>query len=331
MGKKKKKAISKRRAQTKATKSKKTKTKSHNKSQNIQYSERPAISAIAAPPGFRSISMSQAMLEYAKPIIEFADKGIIKDLNDALQLAMPLWNYGLDTEQDILTITKKVVIKQLKSILKFNSQEANDFFDMMIQRKEYLFPKELQPKNPMTMFIRKVKRYVIKGFDYNSLTLSNESYIPQNADHELVELLNQIDEYIDDRTEYEEWEDIYFKAEKKCSERFDNWLEFKGVEDYRKNFIYNVEIYLKFIYIYAHQNEINLRTVTISEIEEFFSDHVLRKVLLEPQEYVLWPPALKLFYAFLNDISYLVKPEIVIKLIDKIEPVFIKILKIRYS
>lgn len=42
-----------------------------------------------------------------------------------------------------------------------NLPEATEFFEMMIQRKEYLFPSEIQPKTTMTMFLRQAEHYLI--------------------------------------------------------------------------------------------------------------------------------------------------------------------------
>lgn len=331
MSKKKKKVIAKRRAQSKVKKQKRAKTESRRSTSNVQFVERPAISAIDTPPGFREVSISQGMVEYAKPLMDYVEKDIVKDPNDAYQLAMLLWNYNISLEQGDFKINKKDVIKQIEEKLKLNAQDSAEFFDMMIQRKEHLFPKEIQPGHPMTMFIRQEKHYLISEFNYDSINISEDIYIPANEDNELVQLLSQMDEYIDEGTEYDEWEDHYFEMEEKCKERFESWLKFKGVKEYGEDFPYNVKIYLNFIYRYMHEDVINLKTVTPIYIEEFFVDHLLRKVMVEPLEYTTWPPSLKLFYSFLKEIDYLERPEKVIKLLDKIEPVFIKILKARYS
>jgi hypothetical protein len=49
--------------------------------------------------------------------------------------------------------------------------------------------------------------------------------------------------------------------------------------------------------------------------------------MVTPPEYVFWPPALKLFYRFLNEKGYLNNPDTIIGRIDKIEPDFIEVLK----
>jgi hypothetical protein len=44
------------------------------------------------PQGFRPISMTQAMLEYAAPIMAYVEDGTVQDPNDALQVGVLLWN-----------------------------------------------------------------------------------------------------------------------------------------------------------------------------------------------------------------------------------------------
>src|SRR2546422_8056504 len=45
-----------------------------------------------APKGFRPISTTQAMMEYAPPIMAYVDNGTVADPNDALQDGLLLWN-----------------------------------------------------------------------------------------------------------------------------------------------------------------------------------------------------------------------------------------------
>ena len=329
--KKKKKVIAKRRNQTKNKMRKKAKPKSNSSKPNVQFFDRPAISEIDTPHGFRAISISQGIVEYAKPIMDFVEKGVIKDPNDAFQLSMPLWNYNINQKQHDFKCNKKDIIKQIENTLKLNAQESTEFFDLMIKRKKYLFPDEIKPDNPMTVFIRQEKHYLISEFNYDSLNMSEEPYLPDKEDEKLVLLINQLDKYIAEGVEYDEWEDHYFSMEEKCKEKFEKWLMFKGVKEYSKDFPFHIQTYLSFVYCYIHKDVINLKTVLPIYIEEFFVDHILRKVMAEPKEYIERPPAIKLFYNFLYEIDYIERPEKIIKLFDGIEPHFIKILRDRYS
>lgn len=329
--KKKKKRLAKQRAQKR--KGQQKKAERYKQEDNIPYVPMPGISEIDPPPGFRPVSSSQAILEYAKPVVSLHEKGELKDLNDALNLSMLLWNFSIDQENPDMDSDqdREEIIKQIKSILKLNTQESTEFLDMMVKRKKYLFPKKIQSENPMIMFIRKETSYLITKFDYDSLNVSEEPYPLDSADERLVQAIKQIDKDIEEPLDYEEYEDNYFEMEEKCREGFKKWLTFKGVDKYSEDFSSNIQIYLNFIYRYMLVDSINLKTVSGMYIEEFFADHLLRKVMVEPTEYVQWPPAMKLFYDFLHEIGYLERPEKFIKLIDEFEPKFLKILRKRYS
>ena len=54
-------------------------------------------------------------------------------------------------------------------------------------------------------------------------------------------------------------------------------------------------------------------------------------MMAEPHEYIEWPPAIKLFYRFLSVINYLDNPEEIIHIFDSAEPLFVEILRDRYS
>ncbi len=53
--------------------------------------------------------------------------------------------------------------------------------------------------------------------------------------------------------------------------------------------------------------------------------------MVDPHEFVNWPPAIKLFYRFLFEKEYLDDPEPFIGILDVMEPLFIKTLREKYS
>lgn len=295
----------------------------------IQY--QPTISEIEAPPGFRTVSMSQAMMLYARPVMEYLDKGVVSDPNEALGVATALWNHEITQRRPDPAIDDNTLIDLIATTLKMNDTEARDFFTMMLERKRYLLPAEIQPMSPLRMFVRKEKHYDVTGFDYESLNLSEEPYTPSDDDRELVRRIELVDKYIADDTDYGVWEDEYFKMQEHCKERFANWLEIKGAGVHSDGFPMHAGVYLNFIYAYMHDDYVDLKSVTFNYVEEFFADYLLRKVMLEPDEYVQSPPALKLFYRFLHDVRYLENPSRLVKLLDRMEPDFVAILQKRYS
>jgi len=98
-----------------------------------------------------------------------------------------------------------------------------------------------------------------------------------------------------------------------------------------QEFPFLIEIFMNFVYRYMHDDIIVLKSVRSIYFEEFFFDHVLRKVMMEPHEHVRWSPALKLFYTFLFEKEYLDNPAVFIELIDDLEPKFIDVLRKRFS
>jgi insertion element IS1 protein InsB len=60
-----------------------------------------------------------------------------------------------------------------------------------------------------------------------------------------------------------------------------------------------------FINRFAYGRAIWISDQLIWNITEFFMDWLMRKVMVQPPEYTLWPPALRLFYRFLSEKGYL--------------------------
>ncbi len=336
--KKKKKIITKRRSQIQYKKIKKKAKKPQKSSPEIHIAETPPLAMITPPEGFMAVSMSQAMMEYGKPVLEFVEKGAVKDPNDAFQLLIPLWNYGLSQKPEVVKEDKNMIINEIRKTLKLNEQEAEEFFDFMIKRKEYLLPDEIQPEDPRTMFIRKEKHYIISRFDYNSLRLSTKPYLPKEADLKLIGILHIMDRLARsfntkdiDSPEYDIWESNFLALKELAGDRFINWMVFKGLKEDIDTFSFIASLFLDFIYSSSFETGITLSAVSNPELGVFLFDYILRKMSAEPYDYVKIPPALKLFYQFLSEIGYLDDPESFIKIIDTMEPALIEILQGRYS
>lgn len=293
---------------------------------------RPGLPHMGAPEGFRSISMSQAVMEYAKPLIELVEDNE-KGLNDVLQISMMLWNYALSVEQDGEDrIIEKEILKGLEANLDLDKSEAQALFTKMIQRRSYLFPPDKQPKaGTPFMFIRKEVRHLIKPFDYKNLLLSNEIIPPDQNDRDVMNKIDRLDSYIYQGTEYDRYENLFLSLKDECQDQFKKWLIAKGLKDDVQDFSSCLNAYFDFIYGYMHDDIVVLKSIPNIYFVEFFEDFLLRKVLTEPNEYVYWPPALKLFYQFLYEKGYLENHEEIIEKIDRVEPYFIKVLKKQFS
>lgn len=304
------------------------------KKKNVQFREQPSIidMDMNAPEGFRSVSFSQALIEFGEPIMELSEEAEVEDMNESLQMVMNIWNYALSLERgDAKGESKAAIAGMLRVKFGMTGPEANDFIDSMVERKEYLFPSGVQPDNHRFMFIRKEGSHKIEKFDYDELALSENPIPPDSEDTEMVDMIKKMDKYILKGTEYDEWEDHFLEMSDKCEERYANWLEEKGVsENFVNQFTFQVNPYRDFIYRYMHDTIVTLKNVDRPILEEFLFDYLLRKVMVKPEKYPLCPPALKGFYQFLEEKNYLEDAEPFMELIDQIEPYFIDTVKDRY-
>jgi len=329
MAKKKKGETAKRRAKSKHKTQKKRKlrlVKSRAK-QDIQISHRPGLPHLGAPEGFRSIGMAQAMMEYAKPLMELVEGGE-EDLEGTMQAAMLLWNYALSVEEGRENRKiEKDILKAIMGSFGLDKAAARALFAKMIERRSHLFPPDIQPKGSPFMFIRKEVRHIIRPFDYDILLdLSDEIIPPDNKDKALVDRINKLDSQISAGADYDKYERLFFSLKDECQARFERWLVDKGLTQDPTLFSDCLSIYLDFVYGYMHDDIVILKSIPDIYFVEFFEDFLLRKMMAEPNEYVYWPPALKLFYRFLHEKRYLESPDNIIEEINNVEPYFIQVL-----
>ncbi len=295
---------------------------------------RPGIADMEAPAGFRAINMSQAILEYSKPLEQYVKTDSKDGLNILMQSAMLLWNYansvqrGKEDEKE-----EKDIIDIFRRTFRLEYSEANEMVKKMVERFDYLFPVDKQPKERFGpfMFIRKEIRNIIRPFDYSALKLSNEIIPPDEKDREVIERINKLDSYIKAEADYEEYENLLLELKEECMERFKKWLADKRLSEEIISLYDCINIYFDFIYGYMHDDIVLLKSVPAIYFEDFFRDFLLRKMYVEPNEYVYWPPALRLFYRFLYEKNYLEHPDYFIKEIDYIEPHFIEVLKKQFT
>jgi hypothetical protein len=306
----------------------KTKSKLEHK-----YVEHPPMTEIDIPPGFRAVSMSQAVMEYSKSIFNFNDSESIDDMNQVLQLTSLMWNYGIATESgNVEEKMTKEILDMIQPIWHVEKDEAQNLLDEFVTKRNRMFPPQVQVKSSPMMFMRKEMSHLIAPFNYKELDLSETVLPPDAKDKEFIVSLETIDSFIQGEKDYNDWEDEYFSMEKKCNERFSSWLQNKGVTGkLAQDFPFLVEIFMNFVYRYIHDDVIVLKSDQPVYFEEFLFDHVLRKVMMEPHEHVDWPPVLKLFYNFLYEKEYLNDPAFIIEVIDDLEPRFIDALRNRFS
>ena len=277
-----------------------------------------------APKGFRAISMTRAMMEFAAPVMKYVENGTIADPNDAMQLGAELWNFAFSTDVQARK-SPKDLIRNISETLRLEPKDAEAFFDRMIERKAYLFPEEIQPEGVPTMFMRKDAEYQIVKFDEGQLHLSDDPVPDTENDRKMLDALLRMDRYLDEDADYDDWESHFLSTQDLCRESYEAWLRAKGCpEAYESFFPFCAELFLTFLYQY---DGCGLRNVSKKVCEEFFMDFLMRKALVKPPEYTYWPPALRLFFAYLAEKGYFESVAPMVKSIDAIEPKFVAMVK----
>jgi len=285
----------------------------------------PSLSSFNPPEGFRTITATQSMMIFAEPLREYLKDNGIEAMNIMMGIATDIWNYTLSKVPANQKKTQEEFVEQICESLSMNETDAIDLFEHLIERKAHLFPDEIQPDDVRTMFMRNEREYQIETFDESQLEFLEDQLPPTSDDQDMLEKLQRLDEMLADGEDYDAWEDLYFQVEEACCTRYYEWLKAKTVQpEYADIFPYCIERFLDFVYRYDAGA---LNSVAIFEVEDFLLDHLLRKVMIKPEEYVYWPPALRLFYTFLTEKGYLDDPQPFIDLFNDVEIGFIELLK----
>ncbi len=299
---------------------------------DVEFMDMPSFGDIQAPPGFRVVSYTQAMMEYAGPVLEASESEDMDELNQRMQIAMKCWNYGI--AGDLLPeprTPKEEIIRDISKVLKINTQRAAEFFKEMIGWKSLLFPEELQQKGVPFMVMRKEMSHLIAPFDLRRINLSDKPIPPDQKDKKFINDIKKLDSFIMRRAEYDEYEDLFTQVMEGSTEIFERWLIAKGVEDFRQDLVWFPELLCNFVYGYLHEDAFVLKSIPPGYLAVFFSDFVLRKMMIEPHMYTYIPASIKLFYKFLWEKKYLDDPVPIWSATDEIEPHFIEILRERFG
>jgi len=301
-----------------------------------RFIERPPLVEMDAPKGFIAIPFSQAMMEYAKPLME---KGAddMDGMNKVMELASSLWNLASSKQKndhEQYPRWLEMATKGAKKILNLDGEERDRFIDEMIERHIHLFPEEMQPPPPsMFMYMRKDVSYLIRPFDYGRIKFKvNEIIPPDEEDMRMLSNIEVLDNYIRRESNYDSYEELAMSIEDECQHLFKKWLIAKGFADNPAEYSHCLDTYVTFIYRYLHDDPVSLKSVPDQYLIEFFEDFLLRKVMCKPFEYLYWPPALKLFYRFLNEKGYMSVNDTaaIVEKLDIIELHFLEILQKRY-
>ena len=331
-----KKDLKKRRIKAAKKKQEKRKAKTAALSRQSQVQYRPGITEMGAPEGFRAIGMAQAMMEYGKPLNDY--RGLraesMDDLNSLMQASMLLWNHAQDIEKGTSDEAQKIEIaKTLSGTLGLTMVAAEDLRAKMVARRNWLFPPDKQPEDRTSpfMIMRKETLVEIKPFPYDRFTHTEASIAPGPEDHALIEQIMKLDRYMEDEADYEDIEKLLTETKDLAEKRFKQWLADRGFPSEFHRLAECLHIYFDFVYAYMHDHTVTMKTITLSYLTEFLEDFLIRKVYGDPQEYVDWPPAIKMFYLFLKDKGYMEDVASITSSINALEMSFLGILKKQFS
>jgi hypothetical protein len=280
--------------------------------------------------------MAQAMMEYAKPLQEHLGKSpqSMDDLNKLMKLSMLLWNHALDEEKgEGRSARKSEVIKALSESLGLNGEEAEVLRVRMVARRNWLFPadKQQEERTSSTMIMRKETLAEIKLFPYERFKHTEDSIPPGPEDKALIEKIRKLDRFMMDAVDYAVVEKLLTETKDEAEKRYKQWLVDRGFPGEFHGLAQCLHIYFDFVYGYMHDDIVTLKIITLNYLTEFFEDFLIRKVYGEPQEYVEWPPAIKLFYLFLQDKGYMEDSASTMTMINGIELRFMGVLKKQFG
>jgi len=111
---------------------------------------------------------SQAMMEYAKPLMEL-NSGNLDDLNQKVEVVSSLWNLAISRQKKDEREYPRWLERakaSVEKILKLAGEERDRYIKEMIERQIHLFPEEMQPPPPsIFLYMRKDVSYLIPPFD----------------------------------------------------------------------------------------------------------------------------------------------------------------------
>ncbi len=282
------------------------------------------------PEGFRSISVSQAIMKLTEETMKIINYYAtdLRSMNKVIAVTMPIWNI-ISAKTQGKDELKKEAIKQIKKLSKVKIKEAEALFENIKERFEYLSPINIQPENPSTVFYRKEIAFPIKPYKLN--IPSGKSYSLTKDDNIFLKNLNKLDNYIENESDYSEYEDLSFEIEGIISKNLEHWMKAKGFSEEDIDLAYDANFIIGFVYHhYDHESLVLLKNMNLESFEEFYFRFLLRKMAAKPNDYPRYIPALKLLFLYLDDIGY-TQTSKTIKIIEGLEDEFIEMLKDEFT
>jgi hypothetical protein len=251
-----------------------------------------------------------------------------------MKISMLLWNHALEVEKGEEPSTEKTEVgKALSDALGLSAEQAEALRARMVERRSWLFPGEVQPKERTSsiMIMRKESRAEIKPFNYDKLQHTRDKVAASDEDRALIRKIEKLDRFMEEEADYGEYEKLLSETKDEAEKLYKQWLVDRGFPAEHHGLSGCLHIYFDFVYGYMHDHVVTLKTITLNYLTEFFEDFLIRKVYGDPQEYVEWPPAIKLFYLFLKDKGYMEDIAAITSMINATELRLMSVLKKQFS
>ena len=182
------------------------------------------------------------------------------------------------------------------------------------------------------MIMRKETSAEIKPFAYDRLQHTKGEIPAGPEDRALISSIEKLDRFMEEEAEYDEFEKLLTETKDEAEKRFEQWLVDRGFPEEFHGLSGCIHNYFDLVSGYMHDHVVTLKTITLNYLTEYFEDFLIRKVYApDPQEYVEWPPAIKLFYLFLKDKGYLKEAASITSMVNAMELNLMRVLKKQFS
>jgi len=268
--------------------------------------------------GYRIVGPAQAMMDYAKPLLERMDMEGEDDLNKAMSITQLCWNLALTKDKNEQVTMKKEVVKQV------DLPDAESFVDSMIERHKKMFP-ELGKTLSFYIKERVIDEPVdFEPFDESTLDLKDEILPATKTEVKLAQKLEEIDASVLD-DDWERIEKSFFNFQEKIVGCYFSWCIEKGVpENIAGDLSFAVDRFLDFVYRYDNGT---LKTVKAAALREFMRTFFIRKCWAEPEGMSAMPTALKLFTQYLGEKDILTSTNKITRIVEAEKEIFLENLR----
>jgi len=274
--------------------------------------------------GYRIVGPTQAMLDYAKPLLDKCESEA--EIEQVLSLAQMFWMLAILEGTESL---EEVEIK--KKLAELDSPEAKELFSMMRERFRLMFP-TLADESPFYIKERVLEEDIEEfvPFDESALQINDNVVPPTKDELRLAETLrifnNEEDEDVEDE-DVEDYEDKLTKWQDKILDCYTDWCRAVGVpDDESLLFAQVVSHFLSFLY--DNYLEVPSDHIPDEAIQEFMEVYYIKKVWAPSGEKSMMPVALKLFIRYMDEKGIIPGIKSLLNIIESEQDTFLRNLKL---